>query len=113
MSSILCVMPSYGPSDKPLRASQAAIRLGVSTSIIRQWADDGVFPNAYRIGSRGDLRIPPADVEAAKQPLNHEPQQPPASGQEVSPAGESEPGSQDGGAAAHTPPGSLPEAQRA
>jgi excisionase family DNA binding protein len=38
----------------------------VNRSTISRWVDEGVFPNAVRIGAT--VRIPYSDIEALKQP---------------------------------------------
>ena len=112
----LCVMTqkTQNTASEPvyLTVKEVADRLRVSVDTVYRRARAGEFPGAFRTRQpHGDFRIPVSALSAFLN--NHEPQQTPASGQEVSPAGDSEPGPQDGGAAAHTPPGSLPEAQRA
>ena len=97
--------------EEILTLSEVAQQLRISLETARTRAKDKSFPNAFQTGKRGDWRVPAGDLEHFKS--KYSTQQSPASGQEVSPAGDPEPDSQDGGAAAHTPPGSLPEAQRA
>ncbi len=46
-----------------LRMGQAASRLGVSTTTLKRWTEDGVLP-AYRIGKRGDRRFQVADIDS-------------------------------------------------
>ena len=49
--------------DEDLKPKDAARALGVHVNTIKRWVWRGELP-AYRISSRGDLRIRSADLEA-------------------------------------------------
>ena len=47
-----------------LNASQASRHFGVTPNTVIRWFEDGLFPNAFRVGSV--IRIPMSDIEALK-----------------------------------------------
>ncbi len=47
---------------------EAAGELRIHPETIRVWLREGRFPHAYRLGRRGDWRIPPHDLLAMQLP---------------------------------------------
>jgi excisionase family DNA binding protein len=60
--------------SKPLTTRQAAEALGVEPSTVRIWIAQGKLP-AWRVGTQGDWKVDPADIEAVKRPAEfHQPE---------------------------------------
>lgn len=56
-------------SERIVDTAVAAKMLQVSADTVRRWADDGVFPNAYVVGTkdRRYWRIPVGDLKVIKR----------------------------------------------
>ena len=55
--------PSSRLTDQLLTAKQAAARLSVHVNTVKRLVRLGEIPH-YRLGTRGDLRFDPADIDA-------------------------------------------------
>lgn len=53
--------------EKLLTTGEVAQRLGVNQTTVAQWAKDGRFPNAQRMGKRQIWIIPESDLEELKR----------------------------------------------
>ena len=54
------------PTLTALTASEAAVELGVHVNTVKRLLSENRLPGAYRIGKRGDWRIPRTSIEAYK-----------------------------------------------
>lgn len=91
--------------DPILTTVEAGRLLGYGRHTIRDLAEQGDLPGAYRAPGGGHWRIPTSAVEAFKQ--KNSPQHTQTSGPGVATHGDPEPGPQEGGGSAEMPAGSL------
>lgn len=51
--------------EKQFTVEELAVRWQVTGRTVRNWVEEGAFPNAYRIGPgrKSPIRIPASDVE--------------------------------------------------
>lgn len=53
--------------SRPLKPAEAAELLAVHVNTIKRYIDAGWFPGAFRVGRRGDWRLPPESIERFKR----------------------------------------------
>ena len=66
-------MEVKGKNSRMLTTTEVAHLLHVHSNTVRRWANEGLLP-VYRLGTRGDRRFKPEEVEAFIKSNSHKSQ---------------------------------------